>query len=85
MVDGPFGETLVPVPEEADSVNPVAVTNDGRVTGNVVDTEVYRTTAFTWDRRRGTTLIEAPGLERDHGDRVQRRGPRHRAGHHRRG
>jgi probable HAF family extracellular repeat protein len=62
VVDGPFGETLVPLPEGPDSVNPVAVTNDGRVTGNLVDTEVYRTTAFTWDRRRGTTLIEAPGL-----------------------
>lgn len=62
VVDGPFGETLVPVPDRPDSVNPVAVTNDGRVTGNLVDPEVYRSTAFTWDRRHGTTLIEAPGL-----------------------
>ena len=51
VVDGPFGETLVPLPEGSDSANPVAITNDGRVTGNLVDTEVYRTTAFTWDRR----------------------------------
>ncbi len=85
VVDGPFGETLVPLPEGPDSANPVAITNDGRVTGNLVDTDVYRTTAFTWDRRHGTTLIEAPGLERDHGDRIQRRGSRHRTGHHRRG